>query len=1040
MQSIIRFSLKQRIFFNLVFILLTVSGFFAVFTLPAERFPDFNLAVVSITTDFPGASPAEVESLVTRKIEEAIEDIEDIDWVSASSQAERSLIRLKFVDNSDYLYLYNEIRLKIQNIIEELPERADPPIIDNITVGDLLPAIVVNVTGEHGNRALSLIAEQIKAQLLNVSGVKNVIISGDFTREFHIFLDPQKLKYFGISFNEVVGALNDANVSVAAGHFKDKLSEYLVKVDERFDSRDKVVKTILRRDGDGGYIRLEDLIVEAEIGYRKPIVLSSVNGNPAVSLRVIKHSTGNALKIKKEVTGLLDRLKPLAKKENVKLVLTQDSTVKIKEGLTTLGWNLFVGMLLVSTITWYFMGIRNAGLVTIGIPFSFLVTMLTMMLTGYSFNELTLFAFVLVTGIIVDDAIVATENIHRYIQAGSQVHQAIVDGLSEVALPIISSTFTTIAAFLPLLIMTGTAGEFFAQIPVVVSFALFASLIESVFILPIHYLDFGPTRTKVVSRRLAEDNFIVSFFRGLTEKTLKWTLKYRVLSIFSVIVLFFVSIFILVVSLSGVIPLVRTQFFPDDYAIYFVDIKGSPNTSIEQVDALAKEISQFIIEEEPGMADSATGAAGTYFTDDHEYVFSKNFGMVMVSLPEKDKQSVPDPMEHLATMRKRIKENFEKDGFTLRVHPMKEGPPTGKAINIKVLGSNIDMVKGLADEITDVLLSRKDIAPYIVELEDNKGVVEKALHFKIRHSKVKEYNLSSSDVASLAGSVLDGQYIGKYRASDEEIDLKLFIEQSMLNQPSDVLDIPVVEDSMSPVLLGDVTQLQLIEEPSELYRYQGQRAVSIKSDIKTGAPISSAYVVNEINQYFEGIQHKYPGTTLLFSGEHDNTKRSYKSLVFAFVIAVMIIYTILAAQFQSYIQPVIILFAVLFAIIGIVFGKFITQSLFTVNSFIAVIGVIGVVVNDALVLIDFLNKAYRSGMTRLQSINKAVSLRLRPIILTTLTTILGLFPMAVGIPSYSVVWGPMASTFVTGLGVASFLTLCVVPVVWDLIQERQEKH
>ncbi len=1040
MQSVIRFSLKQRIFCNLVFVLLTVSGFFAVFTLPAERFPDFNLAVVSITTDFPGASPTEVETLVTRKLEDAIENIEDIEWISAASQAERSFIRLKFTDNSDYDYLYNEIRLKVLNIKEELPVRADPPVIDNITVGDLLPAIVVNVTGEQGNRALSLIADQIKARLQKINGVKNVLMSGNFTREFHVYLEPERLKHFGVSFNQVALALRDANVSVAAGHFSDPKGEYLIKVDERFDSRDKVVNTIIRRDGDGGFIRLQDLIASAGFDYRKPAVLSSVNGATAVALQVIKHRQGNALSIKNDVEALLNELKPLMDAEHIKLVLTQDSTVKIKDGLTTLGWNLIVGMLLVSLITWYFMGIRNAGLVTIGIPFSFLVTMLIMLVTGYSFNELTLFAFVLVTGIIVDDAIVATENIHRYIQAGSQIKNAIVEGLSEVALPIISSTLTTIAAFLPLLIMTGTAGEFFAQIPVVVSFALLASLLESILILPIHYFDFGPTRSKVVSKRLVEDNFIVSFFRSITEKTLKWTLRFRLLSIFSVVVLFVAAIAILGVSLSGTLPLVRTQFFPDDYAIYFVDIKGQPNTSIEEVDSLARDISRFILEEEPGMADSATGAAGTYFTDDHEYVFAKNFGMVMVSLPEKDVQTVEDPMQHLDNMRSKIKQKFANRGFSLRVHPMKEGPPTGKAINVKVLGQDVSQVTRLTDELLNFLESDRALSPYLLEMEDNRGIPATVFKFKIRHDKVKEYNLNSTEVARLSGSVLDGQYIGKYRAKDEEIDLKLFIDKSAIKNPLQSLSIPVLEDPVSPVLLGDLTRLESFEEPSELNRYQGQRAISIKSDIKTGAPISPTYVVNQIKAHYAQIRHMYPGSTLMFSGEHDNTQRSYESLIFAFFIAVMIIYTVLAAQFQSYIQPVIILFAVLFAIIGIVFGKFITQSLFTVNSFIAVIGVIGVVVNDALVLIDFLNKAYRSGMDRAESIQKAVSLRLRPIILTTLTTILGLLPMAIGVPSYSVVWGPMASTFVTGLGVASFLTLCVVPVIWDLIQERQEKR
>ncbi len=345
----------------------------------------------------------------------------------------------------------------------------------------------------------------------------------------------------------------------------------------------------------------------------------------------------------------------------------------------------------------------------------------------------------------------------------------------------------------------------------------------------------------------------------------------------------------------------------------------------------------------------------------------------------------------------------------------------------------------MAQNIFEFLQSHPAIGPYLVELENNQGLPKHFYQFKIRQDRVKEYNLNSRDVANLAGSVLDGRYIGKYRASDEEIDLKLFFDQTSLASPEQALSIPVIESATRPVLLGDLVILKQASEPGELHRYSGQRVVSIKSDLKTGAPVSPNSVVKAVSEYYAGIRDQYPGATLVFSGEYESTQKSYQSLLFAFFIAIMMIYIILATQFQSYIQPVIILFAVVFAIIGIVLGKFLAQSLFTVNSFIAIIGVIGVVVNDALVLVEFMNKGYRAGLTRRKSIAQAIQIRLRPIILTTLTTFLGLLPMALGIPSYSVVWGSMASTFVCGLGVATLLTLWVAPVVWDLIKEREEK-
>ena len=1039
MQAVVRFSLKQKIFYNLVFILLTVAGFIAMNLLPAERYPNIDFGEVNISTFYPGASPIEVETLVTSKLEAQIETVENIEWINSTSYPERSHIRLKFIDDSDYPKLYNEVRFKILGMMSELPDEVDPPEINNATVDDFLPVIAINLAGQHSNRALALMAEQVKTRIQKIAEVKGVEISGEYIREFHIYLDPNKLSQYGVSFNEVAEALQDANMSMPAGNFKAKNHNYLVKVDEKFHNREQVVKTIIRRDGDGGFIRLEDIISRADLDYRDPVVISTVNGKDVISLQVIKTKAGNAIAIKEAIVEELEGFKNLFEQEKLEVTLTQDSTNKIKDGFSTLGLNMLVGMFLVSIIIWYFMGIRTAGLVTIGIPFSFMITMLLMYITGNSLNELSLFAFVLVTGIIVDDAIVVCENIYRHVQEGSEVYNAIVVGTSEVGLPVISSTLTTVAAFLPMLIMSGATGEFFAQIPIAVSFALLASLIECLLILPIHYLDFGPRQSQTFSRQREEDNFILIFFRSLTRQALNFTLKHRVVSVLSIFLLLFTAIGILAVSVSGKIPLINIKFFPDDYTLYYADIKGPSEMSIERVDEKVREIARFIMADGQGFAKSAAGFAGFYPNEDYEPVYGNNFGTVMVTLPIKDQRRFDDPLEHLETMRKRLKKAFEKDVFSLSVHAQKDGPPTGKDINVRIVGTQFGLISGLADEIFLFLQTDKEIAPYLLELENGRGKPKQVYRFDINHERVKEYNLDSSQVTRLAGSVLDGRYVGKYRLDDEEIDLKVLVTPESIRTPQQALTIPVVEHASGPVRLGDVTNLRSYFLPDELHRYQGQRAISIKADVKPDAPTSSAAIITSVKAFYQQIQNKYSGASLVFGGEHEDTQRSYTSLAYAFAIAVLVMYIILAVQFQSYLQPVIILSAIAFALIGVVFGKLVTQSLFTVNSFIAVIGVAGVVVNDSLILIDFMNKLYDSGMARQEAIDGAIAVRLRPIILTTLTTTLGLLPMALGFPEKSLVWGTMASTFVSGLAAATILTLFIVPVLWDMIRERQEQ-
>ncbi|MCU7851795.1 MAG: efflux RND transporter permease subunit [Candidatus Thiodiazotropha sp. (ex Monitilora ramsayi)] len=1037
MQSVVAFSLKQRVFYNLMFVVLMVVGFITLFALPAERYPNFGFGEVIISTVYPGASPVEVESLVTRKIEEAVERVDDVEWINATSFSGRSHLRLKFVDDSDYDSLFNEVRFEVLNIINELPEGVDPPRLLNAKVQDWLPVISVNLIGEHSNRALALMSEEVKILLLKIPGVQQVEFSGELTQEFHVFLDPEKLRLLGVSFDQVAEALGSANLTIPAGKYTNKSGEFLIKLDERFRSLEQVQSTVVRRDSDGSLLRVEDIASRIGLDYRDPVAIASVNGKPSIGLKVIKSDEGNAMDIRDRVVAVVDSFRPSLTEQGVDVVLTQDSTVYIKDGLNTLGMNMLVGITLVSLIIWYFMGVRNAGLVTIGIPFSFMITMLIMYLTGNSLNEITLFSFVLVTGIVVDDAIVVTENIYRHVQEGKPLREAIIEGTAEVAVPVIAATMTTVAAFLPMLIMTGSTGQFFALVPKAVTFAIVASLVECLLILPIHYYDFGP-RQQASTDLIERDNALMRLARRFTDWLLNLTLQYRLLSVSIVLAVFIASVVILSLSASGKAPLIRIQFFPDDYKLYYVDLIGPSSVPIEEVNERVKQISETILQDGPGMAKATSGFAGLYFNEDYEPIYGNNHGSVMVTMPSVDDQTFDDPLDHLERMREKLTPLYEKDGYRISIHPQSDGPPSGKDINVRVVGANVASVSALAKALLAFMRESPDIGTHLLDLKDDRGEPKRVFRLEVNQQRVAEYGLDNSRVAMLAASVLDGRYIGKYRHVDEEIDLKLYVDPGSLESPEQALSVPMVEDAGRPVYLSDLVDVRAYNEAGEIKRYQGQRAISLKADIREGAPTSTPAIVNAVRDHYEQVREGYPGATVTFGGEHEDTQRSFESLGYAFIIAVLVMYVILATQFQSYLQPLIILSAVVFALIGVVFGKLVTQTLFTINSFVAVIGVAGVVVNDALVLIDFINKRYRSGMMRREAIVAGVHIRLRPILLTTLTTTLGLLPMAIGFPSYSLIWGTMASTFVTGLAAATALTLFIIPVLWDLLQGLQE--
>ncbi|MFV0421752.1 efflux RND transporter permease subunit [Oleidesulfovibrio sp.] len=1043
MKSVVRFTLRQTVLLNLLFVLLIIIGAFSMLTLPVERYPNVDMGKVIVVGVLPGASPDEVEALVTRKIEDALDGLENVEFVRASSYRQRSSVVVKFIDDTDYDAQYDELRFRVLSIQNDLPEEMDPPEFIKIDMDVWVPVMSINLVGDRSNRALTLMAEELKIHLERLNGVKEVNVEGEHLREFHVELDPTRMSRYGVTFNEVAEALQKSNVSVPAGDFSSRGKEFVLLVDERFRTREDIAETIIRRDGDGSFVRVEDVMSAAFVSYREPEVIASVNGRDSVAVNVVKLDEGNALDIGEEVERILAEYQPVLEREGVQAIITLDQRKHIDQAMSTLGSNLLLGIILVCAVIWVVMGFRNAMVTSVGIPFAFLVTMVLMKLTGNSLNEITLFSFVLVAGIIVDDAIVVVENIYRHVQEGASLRNAVVDGTAEVALPIVSATATTVAAFLPMLIMTGSTGQFFALIPKAISFALVASLVECLFILPLHFLDW-PGRGKLMQGAAAhtEDKAFMIALRNLAERGLRIALRFRWVTLGSVLMAFVVALFIFGVSMSGVMPLLRIKFFPDSYTTFYITVEAPEATPITTTSDQIREFGRFMESLGSGMTRSASGVAGYYLDEDYQTVHGSNLGMVTVELPVTSQQHFADypdndPQAHLDDIRKRVAERTP-EGWSILVRPEKDGPPVGKDVNVRILGSDPVSVSKLTAEIRGFLEQQENIGPHLIDLADDTGQPNYVFRFRPREDRVAEYGLDTSTVAGLAGSVLDGRFVGEFRLADEDVDLRLKIDNGFLQRPEDALDVPVLEHNSGPVRLGDLCTVSSYKEVGQLNRYQRQRAITLTANIKPGAPISTQYIIHAVKQHYTSIEREYPGATLDFSGEFASTQRSYQSLMIAFFMALLIIYVILATQFQSYVQPLIILSAVVFALTGVVFGTFFTRTLLTVNSFVATVGVTGVVVNDSLVLVDFMNKLYRKGLNRTDAAIQGMRIRLRPILLTTLTTMLGLLPMAVGIPSYSLVWGTMASTFVTGLCTATLLTLFVIPIQWHLVMGYHE--
>ena len=1061
MKPVIGYTIRQKVFINVVFVILVVAGAFAAFTTPLENMPTVDMGQVFIRTVFFGASAEDVETLVTTEIEDALDGLENVEYIQSESYRNFSNVHVKFIDDSDYEALYDDLRFRVLNVRAELPTEVDEPVFTYVDTDVWLPVVVVNITGDIPQRSLELYAEQLRTRLIAIPQVRDAEIEGDFEQEFHVSLDPERLRGFGITFDQAANAIASANTKIPTGRFRQGEAEFMLDAGARMQRQRQVLDVVVRKDGDGNFVRVADLVATARMSHRDPILIPSVNGDNTVRLRVTKEVTANAVNISEAVKAAARQFGAENAEDGIRVVFTNDSTIEINDALSTLGGNLALGMLLILVVLWLGLGLGNALITSVGIPFSFLCAILMMKLTGVSLNTISLFAFVLVTGIMVDDAVIIMENIFRHRQMGKKRQQAVVDGTAEVMIPVISSAMTTILAFVPMLIMTGSTGEFFSYIPKTVTYALAASLIEALFILPIHILDWSPKRTDSGGEVIDEniDPFVHlrsglfaplwRVYQGLVVNILGHKLfTFSVMS-----VLLTAALAILVLSITGIAPLIKVKFFPGNYFRYHVTVAMPAGTAIEKTDAVVRDLSRFIMAQGSGQAHSASGSAGFYEDEDYTRHNGGNYGQIVVTLPEKGVRDFPqnpgnDPMRHLAYVRSAVSayvaEHYGRSAFApkVRVFEESDGPPTGKAVNIRVTAPTLEGAVAASDRLLGAMGEMPELNA-LIALGDDRPETHRTAVFAPKSEKVFEYGLRPGGVTALVAGALSGRYAGKFRSEDEEVDLLVRIARVGdpgnfasvgLSAPADIVQVPVVEDSTAPVRVGDLVEVAYREELNVRHRYKGKPTITITADIEEGSKLSPARVQVLVSRYFAQNQDRFQGVSLSYGGEFESTSKSYTSLTFAFFIALLLIYLVLATQFKDYLQPLLIITAVPFALIGVVIGLFVTRTTFTVGSFMAIVGLTGLVVNDSLLLIDFMNVRMRMGKPMREAVIEACGARMRPVVITTITTMLGLLPMAIGIPSRSISWAPMATAFVAGLSSATLLTLLITPANYELIE------
>ncbi len=1006
-----------------------VAGFMVYQRLPVDIYPDISLDEAFISTPYPGASPEDVEHHVTKKIEEELEDIPGVSRIASLSVPNVSNIFVKFredLDKPDFEAAFQEVRARLDRVTE-LPQEAEEPLLTRLTLAEVWPIVqvVVSYDGVATERQGRAVALDLKDRLRDVTGIAKIKEVGIREREIHILVDKEKLEEYQLSLTEVAAILTSSNQNIPVGNVQTTGEEYTVRAVGNVADPDELGAIVIKKSPTGAHVFLRDVATVVE-DFERQLVMARYLGKPACYLYIAKLREADSISVRNRVEAVLDgyrhRLPP-----GVEISLFADATQMISSRLTVLKRNLGVGIVLVFVILWMFIGARNSMMAVIGIPFSFLCAFVFMAFIEVSLNAVSVFALVLVSGMIVDDAIVVLENIYRHLQEGKPIKEAVIIGTDEVTWPVISSALTTVAAFLPLLVMTGVVGRFFAIIPKTVTVALLASLFECLIILPAHFMHWGPRKAPGHIGKAITADHLTSLPYRLYRAVLEQILMRRYLAI------------VVLVALSACAYQARrtllVELFPSDFPTLVATFNVHPEASLEQTEQaclrITKVLDPFI---EKGVLKNHSSAIGMQWNEDNQMRQSSNIAQVWMEL-DQDVVATIDPeliMDEIRTdMRTYVQGHPDENIENLKVWPLLDGPPVGKPIAIRIEHPNFDVAGKFCRQIKEQLHGIDGI----FDISDNFALGQRELQLTINEEAASEFGLTFRDVFNTLGAANEGAIIGTYNDAtyDEDLDIRVKYSEEFRSSEDQLLDVDIKTPAGALVKLRQVADVQYDQGYASHFRHDGKRAVVVTAN--HADHVDADRVVRSVLADLAPLTKGDENLKIVPEGQFKETHESFRSLKSAAAVSILIMYLILAAQFKSYSQPLIILIALVFGTIGLIVGLVLHDYHFSVTTGIALVGLFGIVVNDSIVLVTFINDRLQDGMPLQDALIEGAMVRARPILLTTVTTVCGLLPMALGFGGYNKVWSPFATSICWGLTTATVLILLLIPPLYMVLEE-----
>ncbi|MDA0321113.1 MAG: efflux RND transporter permease subunit [Verrucomicrobia bacterium] len=1012
--SIAEFSVKNSIIAWMATLIVVVGGLMAaLFTMQREVFPVTDLDLAVIRTFYPNASPAEVEDQVTNLIEDELTDITGIDEYSSSSSEGVSVIIVQLdADVADTFRVVNDIQRHVDQI-DDFPDEVEDPVIESITTDQ--PLINVCVAGSAPERELRRYGDELERRLRRIPGVSSIDKQGWRDEEFWVEADPGLLHDFEVSLNELIIALRESNVTLPGGKIESGAREIILRTVGKFHSEAEIEKVVVRSNIDGRAITVKD-VAQVRRMFEEDAVYTKANGELTLILGVKKKESGDTIDIADAVKELV-KAETASLPDGVRLTLIDDSSYYVKRRLRVLLNNGGIGLILVLACLFVALNFRVAVFTALGIPFAFLGTLLIMSYFGMTINLMTMFGLIIVLGMIVDDTIIVGENIYRHLEEGKPPRQAAIDGAKEVTGPVISTVLTTIAAFFPLMFAPDLYATYLGWLVLTVIVCLVASLVECLFIMPSHLADFAkPLEVPKPDGEAANPPPFRKAYLTLLEHALRW--RYFVLP--------GVVIFAALVMLA-IMPYVRVILFPGDMIdIVFVYMSAAEGTSIDTTEELAQQVESVVAElPESDLTDYVTYVGQQLdFEAGMGRIRGSHYAQIAIYLTPQDtrKRKTQEIINQLRERSAEIK-GLERLSFEM----VKPGPPVGKPLEVRIQGRDIETLKAIAKEVKAYLVEQEGVS----DVEDDYGAGKDERHVIVDERQAARLGLSVKSVAETVFAAYEGAKATAVREGKDELEVRVMLQKEFRDDETYVKKLQVLNRAGRLIPIEHVADLVASQGLPTLNHFDGERVITVGAEIDEEV-VTSAAVNTALEKHFKDLPVRYEGYRLLRGGEWAETRKVMLFMVTALAVALLLMYTILAVQFGSFFQPLVLLFPIPLSFVGVIAALILHGKPISIMAMLGFVGLGGVVVNDAIVLVSFINSQRARGVSLHDALMIGGEMRLRPIFLTSITTILGLLPVIYGIGGYEPFIAPAAIVLAFGLFFATYLTLVIVPVIYHI--------